>query len=108
MNGVYGDELSKLLLEFQSLSLYDKHIGGKGRKCYYTFHRIKQCWDLGELWTKANLPEEGGKWRKIGFTTEAPKIGNSTGRQIQKFIIIFFKVKIVKIVKINNTFFLFN
>jgi hypothetical protein len=56
-----------------------------------------------ELWTKANLPEEG-----IGFTTEAPKIGNSTGRQIQKFIIIFFKVKIVKIVKINNTFFLFN
>jgi len=28
---------------------------------------------LEELWTKANLPEEGGKWRKIGFTTEAPK-----------------------------------
>ena len=56
-----------------NLSLYDKHIDGKGRKCHHTFHRIKQCWDLGELWTKANLPEEGGKWRKIGFTTEAPK-----------------------------------
>ncbi|CAB4408855.1 unnamed protein product [Rhizophagus irregularis] len=26
---------------------------------------------LEELWTKANLHEEGGKWRKIGFATEA-------------------------------------
>uniref|UniRef100_U9SWR1 Uncharacterized protein n=2 Tax=Rhizophagus irregularis TaxID=588596 RepID=U9SWR1_RHIID len=39
LNGVHGEELSK----------------------------------LEELWTKANLPEEGGKWRKIGFTTDAPK-----------------------------------
>ncbi|GBB84707.1 hypothetical protein RclHR1_01130003 [Rhizophagus clarus] len=28
---------------------------------------------LEELWTKANLSDEGGKWRKIGFATEAPK-----------------------------------
>ncbi|CAG8487653.1 7139_t:CDS:10 [Funneliformis mosseae] len=70
MNGVHGDELSKQLLEFQSLFVRQAY---RWKRTQVSLHIPSHKAMLEELWTNANLPEEGGKWRKIGFTTEAPK-----------------------------------
>ncbi|RGB42768.1 ELMO/CED-12 family-domain-containing protein [Rhizophagus diaphanus] len=70
MNGVHGDELSKHLLEFQSLFVRQAY---RWKRTQVSLHIPSHKAMLEELWAKANLPEEGGKWRKIGFATEAPK-----------------------------------
>ncbi|CAG8786153.1 15038_t:CDS:2, partial [Acaulospora morrowiae] len=70
MNGVHGDELSKHLLEFQSLFVRQAY---RRKRTQVSLHIPLHKTMLEEMWTSANLPEEDGKWRKIGFSTEAPK-----------------------------------
>ncbi|CAI2177420.1 17101_t:CDS:10, partial [Funneliformis geosporum] len=70
MNGIHGDELSKQLLEFQSLFVRQAY---RWKRTQVSLHIPSHKAMLEELWTKANLSEEGGKWKKIGFTSEAPK-----------------------------------
>ena len=70
MNRVHGDGVSKQLLEFQSLFVRNAY---RWKRTQVSLHIPSHEAMLEELWTKANLSEEGGKWRKIGFVTEAPK-----------------------------------
>ncbi|CAG8542930.1 301_t:CDS:2 [Acaulospora colombiana] len=70
MNGVHGEELSKQLLEFQSLFVRQAY---RRKRTQVSLHIPLHKSMLEEIWTSANLSEEDGKWRKIGFSTEAPK-----------------------------------
>src|SRR5438045_4789977 len=70
MNGIHGEELSKQLLEFQSLFVRQSY---RLKRTQVSLHITSHKAMLESLLTKANLSEEDGKWRKIGFTTEAPK-----------------------------------
>ncbi|CAG8820356.1 14372_t:CDS:2, partial [Gigaspora margarita] len=70
MNGVHGEELSKHLLEFQSLFVRQAY---RWKRTQVSLHIPSHKIMLEEIWKTANLPEEGGKWRKVGFATEAPK-----------------------------------
>ncbi|CAG8475045.1 7244_t:CDS:10 [Paraglomus brasilianum] len=70
MNGHPNEELSKHLLEFQSLCVRQAY---RWKRTQVSLHIPSHKATLEELWTNANLPEDGAKWRKIGFATEAPK-----------------------------------
>ncbi|CAG8558682.1 3097_t:CDS:10 [Ambispora leptoticha] len=70
MNGHPGEELSKHLLEFQSLFVRQAY---RWKRTQVSLHIPSHKAILEELWTSANLSDEGSKWRKIGFATEAPK-----------------------------------
>ncbi|CAG8462244.1 25589_t:CDS:10 [Dentiscutata erythropus] len=70
MNGVHVEELSKHLLEFQSLFVRQAY---RWKRTQVSLHIPSHKIMLEEIWKAANLPEEGGKWRKVGFATEAPK-----------------------------------
>ncbi|CAJ0870506.1 13165_t:CDS:2 [Entrophospora sp. SA101] len=70
MTGHPSEELSKHLLEFQSLFVRQAY---RWKRTQMSLHIASHKSMLEEIWSSANLSEEGGKWRKIGFATEAPK-----------------------------------
>jgi hypothetical protein len=64
MNGHPNEELSKHVLEFQSLFVRQ---ACRWKRTQVSLHIPLHKSMLEELWTNANLPEDGAKWRKIGF-----------------------------------------
>src|SRR6266542_4183889 len=85
MNGVHGEELSKQLLEFQSLFVRQAY---RWKRTQVSLHNPSHKSMLDEIWSSANLSEEGGKWRKIGFAVS--KIINILSMIVVVVVIVIF------------------
>ena len=71
MNSHLGQELSKQVLEFQSLIIRQLH---EWKQTPISLDNIKHREALDTVWQKAGVEQDDfAKWRRIGFATEAPK-----------------------------------
>lgn len=71
MNSHLGQELSKQILEFQSLIIRQLH---EWKQTPISLDNVKHREALDTVWKMAGVEQDDfSKWRRIGFATEAPK-----------------------------------